>query len=60
VIDASGNNLNSNDFVLKTGDVITGLLQFGEEAKLVYSDGSIQEKAFTNERLTSLEHQSTN
>jgi hypothetical protein len=48
VVDSSGNSLNSNDFVLKTGDVITGLLQFNEDVKIIYGDGSIQEKAFTN------------
>ena len=44
VVDSSGNSLNAADFVLKSGDVVTGLLQFSGEGKAIYSDGTIQEQ----------------
>jgi hypothetical protein len=62
VVDTSGASLNASDFVLKSGDTITGLIQFKngkKSSKIIYNDGSIQEKAFSNERITQLEQSIT-
>jgi hypothetical protein len=55
VVDTSGASLNANDYVLKTGDYINGPLVLRNDSNIIFNDGSVQERALTNERITQLE-----
>lgn len=56
VIDSNGNSL-LNDFLSKTGDTIEGTLQIdGNDSKLIFPNGSVQEVAFDEGYVSQLDH----